>query len=310
MITLDKIKLVASLDCIIDYDETLFSVVREKGIVRTMKFKTEEPFSLSIEIHYDARELVLEFTGKILGKDYPKLISIDTIGACFDKLNKLGVCRIDPAKMMSAEVVKCDVTKDIPIDDVASLAKYIKGAVRNYDTFSCTKFRNGNLIVEKNVSTHKRKKRLTIYNKEHEMNLHTSRTFVTRNDLEGQYDGLCRFELNLTSKQQIREALHTNGNTLAEVLQADANPIYDFLSDVLTEDAEGKVVSAWKDFRNLAVLAVCDYDLSKVEAKMKQFKKAGSFNITNGMRPFREILAGLPADKTVWTKNKLLDAVR
>ena len=310
MITLDKVKMVATHDCLLDYNPAKFSIVKKNGRTKTMKFKMTDPFALSIEINYDAGELVVEFTGKILGKNYPQLISRDTIQRCFERLNELGVCIVDPARMMNAQVVKCDITKDVPIEDIPALTRYIKGAVRNYEEYSCTKFRNGNIVVEKNVTTHKRKKRITIYDKGHEMNLQGQRPFVLDNGLEGDYDGVCRLELNLTSKQQIREALSLTGNTLAEVLQSDKNPIQAFLGDVLAEDPAGKAVTDWKSYQKYAVLALCGYDLAKVEAAIRQYKDPRSTSIPKMMEPFREILAGLPAGTSTWTKEKLLNAVR
>lgn len=310
MVTLDKVKLVATLDCLLDFDPAKFSVVKEGGRTKMLKFKISEPFSLTIEIKNDERELVVEFTGKILGKDYPELISINTIETCFERLNALGVCRVDPAKMMNAEVVKCDITKDVPVEDIPALTRYVKGAVRNYEVFTCTKFRNGNLVVEKSVSTNKRKRRITIYDKGHEMSLHGERPFVLNNGLEGEYDGVCRFEMNLTSKKQIREALDLTGNTLEEVLQSKRNPIQDFLDDILAEDPAGRTVQNWKDFEKYATLALCGFDLAKVEAKARQYKNPRSTSIPKMMAPYREILAGLPSGSSTWTKEKMLDVVR
>lgn len=310
MVTLDKVKLVATLDCLLDFDPAKFSVVKEGGRTKVLKFKLSEPYTISIEIKNDERELVVEFTGKILGKDYPELISINTIAMCFERLNALGVCRLDPAKMMNAEVVKCDITKDVPVEDIPALTRYVKGAVRNYEAFTCTKFRNGNLVVEKSVTTHKRKRRITIYDKGHEMNLHEERPFVSDNGLEGEYDGMCRFEMNLTSKKQIREALDITGNTLTEVLQSKKNPIQDFLSDVLAEDPAGKAVTSWKDLEKYAVLALCGFDLAMVEAKARQYKNPRSTSIPKMMAPYREILAGLHSGSSTWTKGKLMDVVR
>lgn len=127
MITLDKVKLVAALDCLLDFDPAQFSVVKEGGRIKTMRFRMVEPFTFSVEVNQDAKEFVVEFTGKILGKDYPQLISKETIMMCFDRLNEFGVCKVDPAKMMTAEVVKCDVTKDVSVEDIPTMTRYIKG---------------------------------------------------------------------------------------------------------------------------------------------------------------------------------------
>lgn len=310
MLTLDKVKLVATLDCLLDYDPDHFSITNQRGRTKKLKFKMTKPFTLFIDIKPDMNELVIEFTGKILGKDYPQLISSETILTCFDRINELGICTIDPAAMMSAEVVKCDITKDVQIKDIPALGRYIRGAVRNYDTYSCTKFRNGNLKVEKSVTTKKRKKRITIYDKEHEMNLHGEQPFVLDNGLKGEYDGMCRFELSLVSEEQVREALGLTGNTLAEVLQSQKNPIQDFLSDILAEDPAEQAVTNWKAFEKYAVLALCGFDLAKVEAKVRQFKNPRSTSIPKMMVPFREILAGLPSGTHSWTKGKLLSALQ
>ena len=275
-----------------------------------LKYRLSEPLNLSIEIKEDVGELVVEFTGKILGKEYPELISIKTITMCFERLNALGVCRVDPAKMMNAEVVKCDITKDVPIENIPALTRYIKGAVRNFESFTCTKFRNGNLVVEKSVTTHKRKRRITIYDKGHEMNLQEEQPFVSDNGLEGEYNGMCRFEMNLTSKKQIRDALNLTGNTLTEVLQSKKNPIQDFLGEIIAEDPSGKAITSWKDLEKYAILALCGFDLAKVEAKARQYKNPRSTSIPKMMASYREILAGLPAGSSTWTKNKLLSVLQ
>ena len=128
--------------------------------------------------------------------------------------------------------------------------------------------------------------------------------------LEGNYDGICRLELNLTSKQQIREALSLTGNTLAEVLQSEKNPIQDFLAEVLAEDPAGKSISDWKSYQKYAVLALCGYDLTKVEATIRRFKDPRSTSIPKMMAPYREILAGTSAGNSTWSKQRLLNAVK
>lgn len=310
MLTLDKVKLVATLDCLLDYEPDRFSKTMLRDKTEILKFKMTRAFTLSIEIKPAVNEFVVEFTGKILGKDYPQLISSGTILTCFDRINELGVCSVDPAAMMGAEVVKCDITKDVQIEDIPALGRYVRGAVRNYEAYTCTKFRNGNVAVEKSVTTHKRKKRITIYDKERQMNLHEEQPFVAGNGLDGKYDGICRFELNLTSKEQIRDALGLTGNTLAEVLRSDKSPIRDFLGDILAEDPTEQAVTDWKSFQKLAVLKMCDFDLEKVEAKIRQFKNPRNTSIPKMMVRFREILAGLPTDTPSWTKQKLIGALK
>ena len=64
------------------------------------------PVCSGIKIDYIKREVVTEFSAKILGEDYPQLISKDTIYRCFQNINRrlIGVFDID--KMIkTAQVV-------------------------------------------------------------------------------------------------------------------------------------------------------------------------------------------------------------
>ena len=311
MLTFDKIKLVAAINAVEVVDASAFITTKERGITKSMKVSLSEPYAITMEINYSSREFILEFTGKILGKDYPQLISRATIALCFEKINELGICRVDPEAMMSAEVVKCDVTKDIMVDNVQGLTKWLRANISNYQTYSCRILANKNAIIEKNVCSAKRKKRMTIYNKETEMSLSRERDFVTENGLTGKFNGKCRFELNLCSKQQIRDALGTTGNTLAEVLGSSNNPIYDFMNDVIADTPTQSLTGPgdWKQYMQRLVLQDCDYDLARVEAKLRQYKDPRSARIPKMMRPYRELLATGQEGATGWNKDKLLSAL-
>lgn len=87
MITFDKLKLVADISAVREYDETRFEIIERNGVVAAMKFYQEAPFLLRIKLDFECREVVIEFSGKILGKDYPKLISVETIRQCFENIN-------------------------------------------------------------------------------------------------------------------------------------------------------------------------------------------------------------------------------
>ena len=74
MIKLDKIKLVTHIDYIqIDNENAFEKIIRNNNIVQ-LKYHQQIP-SLYIELDFLDNELVIEFSGKILGKDYHKLIS-------------------------------------------------------------------------------------------------------------------------------------------------------------------------------------------------------------------------------------------
>lgn len=58
------------------------------------------PYNLYIAVSKPRQTLTLEFSSKVLGRDYPKLISRDTIRQCLENINALGICRIDVDRVL------------------------------------------------------------------------------------------------------------------------------------------------------------------------------------------------------------------
>ena len=290
MITFDKLKLVADISAVREYDETRFEIIERNGVVAAMKFYQEIPFQLRIKLDFECKEAVIEFSGKILGKDYPKLISIETIRQCFENINALGICIFDPGALMTAEVVKCDVTKDIPVADIPGITNYIRSHVSSYLRFQCRKLRNGNLVIDRNVTSKKTKKRMTIYDKGNEMLRSQNREFTGEYGLEDAFSGMCRFELNLDSKEQIRKSLHITDTKLMTVLSADANPILEFLDEVVQPGEGTNTMTDKKSYVTMLVLKDCGYDLEKVEAKMRELYQSKGTSISKVMEPYRKMM--------------------
>ena len=154
MVKFDRLKLVSHIDNINIIDDKVFERNVKDGRVISMKFYQEIPFLLIIKIDYLNNECVVEFSGKVLGVDYPYLISLDTIDECFENINNLGFCKINVEGMMNAQVVACDVTRDIQCDNYSQLTSYIRGHIRSFRLFNC-KETCGNITIEKNVVTKK-----------------------------------------------------------------------------------------------------------------------------------------------------------
>lgn len=309
MITFDKLKLVADITAVVEFDDSQFEKTEKNGSY-TYKYYQDVPYLLAIKIDCPEKEVVIEFTGKILGSDYPKLISMNTIRQCFQAINSTGIVTLDVEVMMDADVVKCDVTKDIPTDDVPKLTNYVRQHISNYQKYICRKLRNNNLVVEKNVVTRKMKKRMTIYDKGKEMQKVENQRFVEAYGLEGAFDGICRFELNLNSKEQIRNALGSSNTKLQSVLSSNANPITDFLDEVIGSTPESTSMTDKKSYVTMLVLKDCDYDLEKVEAKMRQFYTSRGTNINVIMQPYRQMMEQMnsAAETNYWNdvRSKLL----
>lgn len=299
MITFDKLKLVADITAVIDYVETRFEKTEKNGYI-TYKYYQESPYLLSIKLDIPKREVVVEFTGKVLGADYPKLISLNTVRQCFYSINSMGFITLDIDTMMEADVVKCDVTKDIQFEDVPKLTNFVRSHTSNYQKFVCRRLLNNNLVVEKNVVSRKTKKRMTIYDKGKEMQRAENQRFVEVYGLQGVFDGMCRLEVNLNSKEQIRNSLGISNTKLGTVLSSDANPIVDFLDEVISHGPQAPfTMTDKKTYLTMLVLKDCDYDLEKVEAKMRQIYHRRGLNITTIMRPYRQMMEQLNSNENV-----------
>lgn len=288
MITFDKLKLVSAIENITIININAFEKKERNGRVQSLSFHQEYPYLLRIKIDYIENEFVLEFTGKVLGSDYPRLISLDTIKQCFENINNLGICQINAEAMMNSQVVTCDVTKDIECYDISRLSAYIRGHIRSYQLFNC-KERCGNVTIERNVLTRKFKKRMIIYNKGKEMSSAENRRFVQEYGLEGVFDNVCRLEMNLNSKHQIRDSLGLSDNTLLSVLESDANPISSFVQEAVSPPSEPVQYNDRKSYFISLVLKDCDYDLAEVEAKMRELYKHGT-KFAEVMKPYRVAL--------------------
>lgn len=193
----------------------------------------------------------------------------------------------DMDMIMDSTVVSCDVTKDIQSDDVRKIQAYIKSHISNYDKYVCRALKNGNVVLEKNVTTRRIRKRLTIYDKGKEMNKADNIKFMKTNGLSNEYNGKCRFEMNLTTQEQIRNTLHIEDTKLKSVLSSTNNPIVDFLNEAVGQTKETISCSEWKSYQRYLVLKDCDFDLAKVEAKVRSLYKRGT-KIADVMKPYRD----------------------
>ena len=153
MLKFDKIKIISDISNIEIHDEYIFEKKYKNDVLTELRYMAEEPYYLYIEVDFEENELVIEFTGKVLGKDYPKLISKETIYSCFDEINSNGAFSVEAEMLMNAVVVKCDVTSDIVCDDIPNFTQYVRNNLTNYQKYICKRERNGNLVLEKNVST-------------------------------------------------------------------------------------------------------------------------------------------------------------
>lgn len=286
MIAFDKLKISSRIEYVTNINLNEF----EKDKKGNLMYKQKVPYLLTIKINYTMPEVFIEFTGKVLGKQYPQLISLDTIRQCFENINALGICTLDIDNLINDSVVcSCDVTTDVECDDIKGMCSYIRNNISSYRLYTPRQHRNGNFTVAKNVTDKTAMKKLTIYNKEAEMNLAKHRSFKNMYGIDGNdFKGKCRFELSLDNLVQIRDSLQISDTNLMSVLQSSANPISDFMDKVLAKDCT-IVTTSIKDYMIKLVLEDCHYDIEEVEAKMRCLYSRGN-NMSKILAPYRKAL--------------------
>lgn len=294
MITLDKIKIISVPDNIIVKKEEVFESIIKDGVIITQKYTILSPYNLYIEIKQYKQELILEFTGKILKDKYPLLINKDTIRECLHNINSIGICFLDVEAIINDGVAcKIDVTKDVECQNCKQLTDDIKSAIGSHREYLVRSI-GGNFVVEKNVVTRQRKKRLTVYDKSVELAKECNRNFLDSLDNKegciGYFEGKVRFELNLNSIQQIKMSLHINDTKVMTILCAKANPIAEFLDKILIDDVTPKEITKLSDYNRWQTLVNNGFDLSKVEGIVRRYSAKGT-HICQAMKPYRRLLS-------------------
>lgn len=253
MIRFDKMKLITSIDYISDINVSVFLTSVKNDEVLSYKYQQDKPYSLLILVDYSHNELVLEFTGKILLAKYSELINRETIEDCLSNINKLNICRLNVEGILhDAEVVKCDVTKDIATD-INVINSTIRQNLTNYRKWTVKPYNSG-ITLENTVSTPKYKKRLAIYDKCKELEKANNVNFMnglsTKNEILSYFKGKVRFELNINTKQQIRQLLNIPNNNIQNVLNAISNPILTVIDEAVKYEPQQQKAQTLRNYEH------------------------------------------------------------
>lgn len=293
MITFDKLKIVTNIKDITGIDTTVFVTQTKDGEILYYKYRQESPFCLMIQKDLNKQELVIEFTGKILKEDYPQLINRNNIGKCLETINGMGICRIDTKAILAhGEVCKCDVTKDVSSTQMQEIITQMKQNLSNYDKWTCAKYQGNGLVIYNTVKTDRYKKRLSIYDKQKELNKACNREFLktitNKKELLDYFQDKIRFELNIDTKAQIRLLLGVKDNLLQTVLSSNANPILTVFDEAIRQNEVTVYHSNLKEYMMTLLIKDCHNDLEEVEAKVRALIPK-TVSIKQKMQPFRDL---------------------
>lgn len=310
----DKLKIVVkSSDYIDNINMSKFDTIISDDIITAYKYQQTTPYSLYIEKDLMDDELVIEITGKILGVRYTELINQTNIRQCLDNINALGLCSLNTdAILKEGEVVKADVTIDAEYPDLPSLTTEIQSCVKNNERYNAYK-EGDNFIVEKKVKTKNRKLRLTIYDKEKEMNLAENKRWLNSfghaaaDRMMNHFKGKVRFEMNLNTIKAIKDSLQLRDNSLTSVMSSDYNPIMPFLDKVLLDNAEARTAKTMGDMAKIALMEKYNYDLKAIERLAKEIRDRNnkSTNLSQTLKPYHQLYNALHTNQQTSLKERL-----
>ena len=295
MIRLDKIKIKFPISCI--------NSINFEG----QRYTQTTPYRLSICRVADHRSrqeaITLEFTGKILLQNYPRLISRETIRECLENVNAHGVVNIDPDAVINNSIVLlADFTKDVPvssmptIENIQTLKRVANLSVNNHHRYIASDYRGQNGMMIKNaVASNRSAKRIIIYDKFYEMNKRENRAFLSsidRDQMLEYFNGKIRFEANATSFKRLRTLLNLDDTkepvSLLTLLNADANPLQNAMREIFHPITSAEQPITTRNQDRLGLLKHLQWDLRAVEENIREHARS---SITRAMQPYRDLYA-------------------
>lgn len=236
-----------------------------------------------------------DFTGMILGEDYPQLIHARNIRNVLSSILKERLIGYDLDEIIeSSEILIVDVTRDfhsqLPImDTLASL-----GLIR-HPKFHTLPWDTAITYLERQK---KGKRKLKFYDKEKE--LRSKRKYLDtygRDKMLTAFKDTIRMEYSLCTRKALKKYFpQTNGTiTLKSVLESQANPLSDIFSTItegITEEPiplpiPPTIAKTEKQLGQQAILDLHGMNIHRVRSFLQQ-KSRG--NISRKLREYKDLL--------------------
>ncbi|MDE5608038.1 MAG: hypothetical protein K2I64_03795 [Muribaculaceae bacterium] len=300
-ITFDRLRICVPNECVTIYDESVFTTtISGGGKPIRAKFEQTFPFYYSIVINHAKKFTDIEFSGKALLEDYPALINHTNITTCFSNISRCGVCFIDSTKAVNTAYVKqCDVTCDIASS--FSIKDLYKSITLSSSMRWCLRDVTSNRFTVESTNTTKRcKSRCIVYDKEKDMARRPNQNFLAAvanpDEQIEHFRGKIRYELNLNSINRIQHYFNITETRLSTLLYSNTDPIVKFLGEAVKDDDRLKraveLSPTIRDLEHLLLLAICDYNLNKVELLIRDMYGT-SRSITRCKEPYINLLVRL-----------------
>lgn len=177
-------------------------------------------------LEYDKRKVqfLLEFSAKILDKNYLTGITNVTIYDVIDMINRIGCIYINPEKIIDySTVCRVDFCKDIrtdnPVSEYINLFRFTPST-----KYTTRQYRDETIVFENQCKTSQYKIWVKMYDKDKQMI--SQDKYMYERLPAGTFDRILRIEDKLDSYRQIRAGCGISENTLTKVLNTTENVVY------------------------------------------------------------------------------------
>ena len=229
--------------------------------------------------------VVINLSAKVLGKDYPQLVTLDNIDRVSDAISDF--VEIGPEGLLRASVLRADVTSDLRLSK--GPGAYVKALAtlqghRNYhiDLFP------GSIVFRAKAKSNS--ERLVCYDKAQDMLKADNRAFLERvgSSVYKRFEGVLRVEQNCRSYKAVRRVsgtVETTGTpTLYDVLTSKEQPNVRLFDKVATRPdvqglfdevaGSGLTWSKYVEFKGYeSIIRTCDFDERLIRDLIRQASK-------------------------------------
>jgi len=253
------------------------------------------PFTLNIGVSYTRQSMKIKFSSKILGDDYPKLITKDTFRQCLENLNKLGICEIDIDGIMKYCYFKSiHVTTDFPMELTNEKLNTLNILGNNSMRYKWQHYETSGITFNRDVKDEDSMDSFKIYNKEKEIDKSENKKFLSQledPDRVKEYfkENNTRFEIVLKDKK-IKKYFDIQDTHIDNVFNSKTNPILLVFNNIFgTEELKTDLPRKYSpdEWFMKNTLIMYNHDIKKIKMELRNCY--GSRKIDNRIKKLKEL---------------------
>lgn len=282
----DTVKLVTNSSYLSNINDELFEhkVDPSTGEVISVEFKSGKytnivPYTLYIRANYQSHRMTIEFSSKILLRDYPLLICAQTFRQCLLNIVSLGLCELDiDGIIKDCYFSKLHITKDIDLKLTPEILNRLNQCTGDYRRYKWQRYNDGIQFI-KDVKAEDCKAVMTLYDKEAEIALPKNKQFLNKTgsaeSILNYFQGKTRLEIQLDNKRRIMKDLGIANTDYHSVMTSQTNVSLIQFDKIFGSDAPESgttQINNIVDYGLWCIIRYHDFDLKSIEQEIKDIK--------------------------------------